>query len=382
MKIETGIPKMDELLEGGIEAKSCVLILADPLVDVSTFVQQIISTRLKEEDKCIYLLTNKLPEDVTKNMYQHGFYLNENLVFIDCLSYTLQKDTKAKYRLEKLITNGRETWDAVKKLWEDVLRNEEGFKIAVWDCLQTFMGFVDEIPEFIRKCKEINEETRTTSIFILTNWGYKEDELEKIKKEFDLVIETATITKKLFYINYYKIDDLPAVPFTITMTGVALYVPKILVTGPFNAGKSTLVKQLSEKSVSIDRLGTTIALDHGYVEKKGLVCNLFGTPGQERFDWIMDVLSRDTWGVILIVDSTRPETFPRALQMLEKVKKERIPFVVFANKQDLENALPPEEVKKRLGAPIVIGGSALHGINTEKALLTLFDEILKRRVFG
>lgn len=379
MKLETGIPKMDELLDGGIDSKSCVLILADPLVDVATFVQQIVSKRILEEDKCIYLLTNKLPEDVKENMYEHGFAA-DNIVFIDCLSHTIGKESKERYKLELPITNGRPTWEGVKELWRKALKEEEGFKFAVWDCLDTFMGFSKEIPDFIKECKELNEETKTTSVFVLTNWGYKKEEIEAIKKSFDIVIEAATISKKLHYINYYKIDDKPAVPFQITLTGVSLYIPKILVTGPYNAGKSTLVKQLSEKAVSIDRLGTTVALDHGYVEKKGMVCNLFGTPGQERFDWILQVLSRDVWGVILLVDSTQPETFPRALEMLEKIKKEHIPFVVFANKQDLEEALSPEEIKERLGVPIVIGGSALKGENTEKALLILFDEILKRNV--
>lgn len=369
---------MDDFLEGGIESKSCVLILTDPLVDVATFVQQIISKRILDEDKCIYLLTNKLPEDVYENMYHHGFATN-NIVFIDCLSYTLQKESKAKYKLERVITNGRTVWEEVKELWKKALKEEKGHKFAVWDCLDTFMGFAEEIPEFINECKKLNQETITTSVFILTDWGYKKEEIEAIKKAADVVIEIGTITKKLHYINYYKIDNKPAVPFKTTLTGVSLYIPKILVTGPYNAGKSTLIKQLSEKAVSIDRLGTTVALDHGYVEKKGFVCNLFGTPGQERFDWIMEVLSKDIWGVILVVDSTKPETFPRALQMLEKVKEEYIPFIVFANKQDLEGALPPEEIKERLGVPIVIGGSALKGENTEKALLILFEEILKKK---
>jgi len=380
MKFTSGIPKLDEVLDGGIKYDSTVLILADPLVDVATFAQQMLSHRLGEGDNCIYLSTNKLPKDIESNMYKHGFN-RDGLIFIDCLSYTLNKKSDAKYVLEHSITEGRITWDEVRKLWENVLLSEGGRKFAVWDCLQTFMGFSNEIPDFIKKCKALNEDTKTTSVFILTNWGYDKNEIERIKNAFDVVIETATVAKKLLLLNYYKVDDKPAIPFQITLTGVTLYVPKILITGPYNAGKSTLVKQLSETAVSVDRLGTTIALDHGYVEKKGFACNLFGTPGQERFDWIMEVLSKDVWGVILIVDSTQPETFPRALEMLEKVKAEHIPFVVFANKQDVEGALPPEEVKKRLGVPIVIGGSAMKGENTEKALSVLFDEILKRKVF-
>jgi hypothetical protein len=380
MKLTTGIPKMDEILNGGIGSESCILLLADPMVDVSTFCQQIVSHRIVEGDKIIYLTTNKLPEEIRKNMYEHGFN-TDNIVFIDCISFTAGKESEAPYVLKRFITDGKGTWEEVKNLWRNVLKNEEGYKIAVWDCLETFMGFSHEIPEFIEECKKLNEETKTTAIFILTNWGYKEEELKGIKESYDLVINLATISKGLTYLNYYKVEDSPAIPFKITLTGVNLYIPKILVTGPFNAGKSTLVRQLSETAVSIDRLGTTIALDHGYVEKKGIACNLFATPGQDRFDWIMKVLSKDVWGVILVVDSTQPETFPRALEMLKKVEGENIPFIVFANKQDVEGALKPEEVKERLGVPIVVGGSALKGENTDKALSTLFEEILKRSIF-
>ncbi len=380
MKITTSIPKLDELLEGGLPVHSNVLLFADPLADAATFAQQILSHRLEEEDVGIYLSTNKLPKDVENNMYKHGFKTQE-ILFIDCLSFTLKKKSDAKYVLDEIITSGRPAWEKTKELWKKAIREEKGQKLAVWDCLETFMGFVDEIIEFVKECKDLNEENKTTSVFILTNWGYDPKDIEKLKNAFDLVIDLATVSKKLMYLNYYKVDHKPAIPFKITLTGVTLYIPKILITGPYNAGKSTMVKALSETAVSIDRLGTTIALDHGYVEKKGFACNIFGTPGQGRFDWIMEVLSKDVWGVILIVDSTKPESFPRALEMLEKVKKENIPFIVFANKQDLEGALSPEEIKKMLGVPIVVGGSAKTGENVEKALTTLFEEILKRSVF-
>jgi uncharacterized protein len=51
--------------------------------------------------------------------------------------------------------------------------------------------------------------------------------------------------------------------------GIKIYIPKILVTGPFDAGKSTFVHSLSTRAISVDRLGTTIALDHGHIDHKG-----------------------------------------------------------------------------------------------------------------
>ena len=67
------------------------------------------------------------------------------------------------------------------------------------------------------------------------------------------------------------------------------YIPKILVTGPFHAGKTTMVHSLSMRAVSVQRMGTTVALDFGHVDYKGFSLDLFGTIGQPRFDPILTV---------------------------------------------------------------------------------------------
>src|SRR5439155_21205275 len=85
-----------------------------------------------------------------------------------------------------------------------------------------------------------------------------------------------------------------------------------LVTGPFAAGKSTVVKALSEKSISIDRMGTTVAFDYGNVNITGIEAEIFGTPGQERFEFIFKIFAREVSGVLLVIDATHPDELPRA----------------------------------------------------------------------
>jgi small GTP-binding protein len=128
-----------------------------------------------------------------------------------------------------------------------------------------------------------------------------------------------------------------------------VYLPKILVTGPFDAGKTTFVHALSTKAVSVDRLGTTVALDYGHVDHRGFTADIFGTPGQERFDPIVKLLSGEAMGVFLILDSTNTSDFVRAKRMLEITKSMGLPVVIVANKQDVEGALVPEEIRKELG---------------------------------
>ncbi len=84
----------------------------------------------------------------------------------------------------------------------------------------------------------------------------------------------------------------------------------------------------------------------GHVEYKGFVADVFGTPGQERFDLILDVLSKEAVGAFILVDSTQPKTFARAKEMIKRCNAEAIPKVIVANKQDLPDSLSSDEIRK------------------------------------
>ena len=126
---------------------------------------------------------------------------------------------------------------------------------------------------------------------------------------------------------------------------------KIVVTGPFNAGKTEFIQSVSEIDVvsterkissEIEKIkeSTTVAMDFGRITvDKDLVLYLFGTPGQKRFDFMWEILSEGMLGFIVMVDSTRPETFREARRILETFRAYApTPYVVAANKQDCEDA--------------------------------------------
>ncbi len=101
---------------------------------------------------------------------------------------------------------------------------------------------------------------------------------------------------------------------------------KMVVTGPFNAGKTEFIRSVSEIDVvSTERKisseaervkeTTTVAMDFGRITvDNDLVLYLFGTPGQKRFDFMWEILSEGMLGFVVMVDSTRPETFREARQ--------------------------------------------------------------------
>jgi uncharacterized protein len=136
---------------------------------------------------------------------------------------------------------------------------------------------------------------------------------------------------------------------------------KIVVTGPFNAGKTEFIQSVSEidvvsteKKISSPKEkvkeSTTVAMDFGRITvDEDLVLYLFGTPGQKRFDFMWEILSEGMLGFIVIVDSNRPETFREARMILETFRAYApTPYVVAANKQDLPDAWDLEDMRVAL----------------------------------
>jgi signal recognition particle receptor subunit beta len=133
-------------------------------------------------------------------------------------------------------------------------------------------------------------------------------------------------------------------------------------SGPFNAGKTLFIQSVSEIDVvsterRLSALGersvkdqTTVAMDFGRITvDDDLVLYLFGTPGQKRFDFMWEILSEGMLGFVVIVDSTRPETFREARAILETFRAYApTPYVVAANKQDLADAWDLEDMRHAL----------------------------------
>jgi len=118
---------------------------------------------------------------------------------------------------------------------------------------------------------------------------------------------------------------------------------KIVVFGAFGAGKSTLIKTLDPASSHVEAAcaggTTTVALDYGRVQVNGTHIHIFGTPGQERFEFAREIIGRGMDGAILLVDATSPvDDF--IYHLYDSLSASRIPFVIFLNKCDSIGAHP------------------------------------------
>ncbi|MDZ4179499.1 MAG: ATP/GTP-binding protein [Coriobacteriia bacterium] len=136
---------------------------------------------------------------------------------------------------------------------------------------------------------------------------------------------------------------------------------KVVVTGPFNAGKTTFIKAVSEITVlSTERQvseasgegggETTVAMDFGRITVSDeVVLYLFGTPGQERFSFMWETLSEGMLGFVLLVDVTDADSFADAMSMIRFFRQmSDVPFVVAANKVAADDLEAIREVRNRL----------------------------------
>lgn len=91
---------------------------------------------------------------------------------------------------------------------------------------------------------------------------------------------------------------------------------KIVIVGPVGAGKTQAVKVLSDievvsteaaasDGVRAIKSHTTVAMDYGVLNLPGGDrVRLYGTPGQERFDFMWEILSENALGVVLLLDGS------------------------------------------------------------------------------
>ncbi len=96
---------------------------------------------------------------------------------------------------------------------------------------------------------------------------------------------------------------------------------KIIFTGPVGAGKTTAIAAISDvppvctNETASDmtrhrKEATTVAMDYGVMHLDGKErIHLYGTPGQERFDFMWEILTKGGLGLVLLLDNTRPDPF-------------------------------------------------------------------------
>ncbi|MEO1429068.1 MAG: ATP/GTP-binding protein [Cyanobacteria bacterium J06633_8] len=137
---------------------------------------------------------------------------------------------------------------------------------------------------------------------------------------------------------------------------------RMVVTGPVGAGKSTFIRSISEieavdtdrkatDSTSLLKQNTTVAFDFGRLQfNPDMALHLYGTPGQERFNFIWDMLIRKAHAYILLVAAHRPGEFRHARQVVSYMNQRvQIPMIIGLTHMDCPDAWSQENIITALG---------------------------------
>jgi small GTP-binding protein len=356
---KTHIPKLDDFIGGGIPEGSSILFCAVPGVECEAFGYQILNGIIEEGNKGFIFTNVSEPNDIIYEFSQYGWNLEkylkeEKAFFIDGSSNFIGMPPMGKYSINELSQIEGIVLNAIDDISDGV---------GVINNLSTLIDYLEEdkIIEILDKWNKRAKANNNILVYIFTKWGYEKQLIDTIKNSVDSVVSLTSIEERVIIgqgfmvtsASWTKPQNNMVLFFVLQPGGVKIYIPKILVTGPYNAGKSSFVKSISKKSVSVERMAlekfpTTIAMDIGHVDHKGFVADIFGTPGQERFDLMLDVLSKEAVGAFIIVDSSAPQTFARAKEMINKTHSKAIPKIIVANKQDMPGALSPEQIREAM----------------------------------
>jgi len=104
---------------------------------------------------------------------------------------------------------------------------------------------------------------------------------------------------------------------------------KIVFAGCMGAGKTTAIRAVSDfdpisteahnnDTASNAKATTTVALDYGECSLgHDAVMRLYGTPGQDRFDFMWEIAADGAFGVVILTDNTQPDALAQLDRYLD-----------------------------------------------------------------
>jgi len=159
--------------------------------------------------------------------------------------------------------------------------------------------------------------------------------------------------------------------------GVTRSILKIVLMGLDYAGKTTLTHSLAKSDY--DNYFPTKGLDILKIDYKNMQIRIWDLGGQKQFRKLWTKFAAEASGVIFVVDSAT-DRWTETKEAFDVSRQLDLPFIIFANKQDLtDKALEIEKIAELLyiAQEDIVAGSALLNAGVNEVLDRLIEVIEK-----
>lgn len=156
---------------------------------------------------------------------------------------------------------------------------------------------------------------------------------------------------------------------------------KIILTGSFNVGKTSLISRFVYQKFPYSYQTTLgVRIDRKRVDMDNANINMiiWDVGGEQSQSRIPTTYYLGSSGVIYVFDLTRPGSFFNMTEDIDYIKKQlpRVPIIIVGNKTDLLDEITLEEVKGIIPLPVDFYTSAREGLGVEKVFLTLAEKLV------
>lgn len=142
MRVKTGVPGLDKMIDGGFPQASSILLVGPPGCGKTTLSQQFVWEGLKKDQPALYVTLDVSPTEILETMKQFGWNVNgqkDRLKFIDAYSWRIG-EPRGDHIISN-IGNVNELNIAMTKILETLDKSE--VKRDVFDSVSTLLLYAD-----------------------------------------------------------------------------------------------------------------------------------------------------------------------------------------------------------------------------------------------
>lgn len=310
---------------------------------------------LQEGEKCLYIDFYRSPHLARRDFQRYRNIDLSRLTVIDAVSSQLILPTDEKYVVKNTNDLGEIERVVSRAIEEELPRR------VVLDSLEFLADRFpdDEVVEFIRSMCDLTGKHNSVLMLLFFNLLYDSTKISKLKESVDYLLEFKRDYVKGLSENFIKVlkplreedGKTEWVPLNFAEVVQDMdYVPRVLVTGPRNSGKTAIMELLSPRYLEVgarDRFGNPA---NKRVDVSQIETEIFGDPTEERFETMTKLFVRELDGILFVLNATDRAKMENGAHLLRLAGKE-VPIVLCADESNGPDSLTPEKIRKVMQLP-------------------------------